>query len=782
MVSHQNNTSVAQQSKVIRPQRDMNNKPKATDVNFANLEDDDDPIEDKDDLIPDNLDFSAFITARDRLSEHMSKRDRLSRHMSKKDIIKQQYKTLRKKISEIPGNNKYDPEKNIFVSHFDDVRPNNQQYFTPSKHFGKTSKGIAVVIPFFNEESNALQQTLNSLYNTWNHLRLGSEKWRNSVLYVCLVQDGWNRASESMKNYLKSMFPKKIRSIHGDKYWWDYYKDFNCSEDEANKLPDRTFVFEKKNYAGVKINPQDCHENDNKFMKISLVVKTKNRRKHNSHEWFLGKNGFAESVNAEYLLLTDAFALYNKWMLYHLARKLDKNSNMVAVTGRQRLMSRTQQNSDVGTFSLGNMLSLVQLYDFESSNVIYNGAFSLGGLLPVVPGPCGLYRADNLLDDRVRGYYFETVNKDPDQTGMVLGNLKIAEDRILSNAAVIKSNNPKAYAQFHPLAIFYFEAETDLSTLMFQRRRWINGSVAGYIYLLFVNFSKDFVVGWKANPIRKFYIWTLLMCQFLTYMMVGIAPSISLRIFYHGINYFLEYYNIRLSFDIIIIGIIVWAIYLVHVVYHHSKSKFNYIIMYTLLLLSFATSIVSMSALFHYTFIYEKMTIWDILFSQNIVVYFGLYTFFGPFLVSLFLSGKGHSFLFMLKSFPSYYLFLPMLIAWFGSYSYARTWDLSWGNRPTSEMDTISSQKKEKIMKKFKSSNRKLLAVLVLVNILLFLVPLQGQLYLMFIFFLLSAYQLTLSIIFCSINSIIKLAFIFKKCSISCSKKNVIQNDASDIV
>ena len=123
-----------------------------------------------------------------------------------------------------------------------------------------------------------------------------------------------------------------------------------------------------------------------------------------------------------------------------------------------------------------------------------------------------------------------------------------------------------------------------------------------------------------------------------------------------------------------------------------------------------------------------------------------------------------------------------MLIAWFGSYSYARTWDLSWGNRPASEMDAISAQKKEKVMKKFKSSSRKLILGLICMNVLLFIVPLQGQLYLMSIFFVLSAYQLALSIIFCSINIIVKLAFIFKKCSISCSNKNIQENDVSDMV
>lgn len=750
-----NNVDYAEM-KVIRPQK-SNIKPKITEVNFN------DPNEEDDDVIPDDLEIPDSIF----------NQKKITRHMSKKDIIKERVKTL-KKIS--TGVKNYDPENNISIRHFDDTRPQKDKiYFKPSKFYGKEANGIAVIIPFFNEHPETIIETLNSLINTWNHLRVGSEKWRNSVLYICLVQDGWNKASASMKEYLKYLFPKKIKSSKGEeKYWWDYYKDFSCTEEEQAKMPDRTFIFQKKNYGNVAINPF-LKDND-KYLKISLVIKTKNRRKHNSHEWFLGHNGFAEAVNAEYLLLTDAFAMYNNWLLYHLAKKLDKNPDMVAVTGRQRLMSRAQQGSNVGTFSLGNMISLVQLYDFESSNVIYNGAFSLGGLLPVIPGPCGLYRASNLLSNSVRNYYFDTVNKDPDQTGMVLGNLRIAEDRVLSYAAVIKSENPKAYMQFHPLAIFYFEAETDLSNLIFQRRRWINGSVAGYLYLLFFNFTND-LLKWKAGTLRKIYVWILLMCQFFTYMMVALAPSISLGILYEGINYFQQYYNFSTNFNIIYIGVILWAIYFAHLFYHHSRSKFNYVIMYILLLVSFATSIISMAALFHYAFVLQQMTLPDIVMSGNIIVYLGLYVFFGPFIVSLMLSGRGHSFLFMLKSFVSYYLFLPMLIAWFGSYSYARTWDLSWGNRPASEMDAVSAQKKDEVMKNFKTMSLKIVIVIFIMNISLYFIPLQGKLILMSIFFVLSAYQLTLSIIFCLINIFYKIGFIFKKIRIAVTKVNITDND-----
>lgn len=170
----------------------------------------------------------------------------------------------------------YDPRRNITIRHFDDLRPQDKQYFTPlsDKSSNKLTQepeksGLAIIIPFYNEESTAVQQTLNSLYETWNYLRKYSNKWRTKNLYICLVQDGWNRAHPTMKEYIKALFPKKIysrkirhQSTNSGVYWWDYYKDFNGlieeqEQIEIEQIPDRTFIIQKRNYGPVKINPQD---------------------------------------------------------------------------------------------------------------------------------------------------------------------------------------------------------------------------------------------------------------------------------------------------------------------------------------------------------------------------------------------------------------------------------------------------------------------------------------------------------------------------------------------
>ena len=242
----------------------------------------------------------------------------------------------------------YDPTRNIQLKYFSDTSPKNDSYFI--KH-NEDPCGIAAELSIFNEDSTDVQQTLNSLYDAWCYLKSKTKDWETRPLNVCLIQDGWYNASASTKEYLKVMFPKEIdNGVQGSNYWWDHYDDFNYTDDVANH-PDRTFIFQKSNDGLVKINPQRIFADDNKFMNITLIIKIKNRRKHNSHEWFTGVNGYVDAVNPEYLYFMDAFTLLHKSVLYRLVNKLDKSPNIVGATGRQRLMSM-KQSDGVVTYTL----------------------------------------------------------------------------------------------------------------------------------------------------------------------------------------------------------------------------------------------------------------------------------------------------------------------------------------------------------------------------------------------------------------------------------------------
>ena len=95
--------------------------------------------------------------------------------------------------------------------------------------------------------------------------------------------------------------------------------------------------------------------------------------------------------------------------------------------------------------------------------------------------------------------YFSLVNKEDD--GIIFGNVQLAEDRIPSCLLVFRddsgsetaSKSHKPRTGFVHDAIFYFEAEKPLGQLVKQRRRWINGTFAAYLWVV----SEGWI--WRGN-------------------------------------------------------------------------------------------------------------------------------------------------------------------------------------------------------------------------------------------------------------------------------------------
>lgn len=51
---------------------------------------------------------------------------------------------------------------------------------------------------------------------------------------------------------------------------------------------------------------------------------------------------------------------------------------------------------DESWYSLDRWYRNAQCYDYESSFASFMAAFHMAGMLPVIPGPCGLYRRQDM--------------------------------------------------------------------------------------------------------------------------------------------------------------------------------------------------------------------------------------------------------------------------------------------------------------------------------------------------------------------------------------------------
>lgn len=171
-----------------------------------------------------------------------------------------------------------------------------------------------------------------------------------------------------------------------------------------------------------------------------------------------------------------------------------QHTKCVGTTARQRVMTAAEQDSpEEKWLSVAKFLRIVQLADYEVSYATYTGAFSLAGCLPVLPGPCAMFRYSGLLArsntrDLEKGqnvsalqHYNELVDISIEDTNICIENVKLAEDRIPSYS-VVTHGDEGAYTTWVDGAVFKFQAETTLEKLILQRRRWINGALSCYVW------------------------------------------------------------------------------------------------------------------------------------------------------------------------------------------------------------------------------------------------------------------------------------------------------------
>eukprot|EP00124_Ichthyophonus_hoferi_P003779 Ihof_evm4s352 gene=Ihof_evmTU4s352 len=564
--------------------------------------------------------------------------------------------------------------------HFRPDKERTAQYYAPHLPVDFDSQPpriCAIACPFFNENKHELERSLQGMYKQAQEL-----KDMNMECHVVAILDGWWKASNDMKEYLKELFPA---SHTDDTAWW---KHIIAVAETSNIV--ETYVLQRTNIEGY-IEKVDIGNNNKMF--LTLIIKRENRRKYNSHEWFF--QSFCPAYGAEYGFVTDCGTLYVNKCLYHLICHMDKHPKCAAATGKQRVMSAAMQGVErEGLLAMWHRAS--QSYECEASMSFTQGAFGVVGFIPVLPGPCGLYRmqdiAGNCLD-----YYFKVVNTPPEKQGIITGNMLLAEDIILSYAAALKTGK---YTTWVPQAVFYLEAETATANFITQRRRWTNSTFAGYIYLLFMH--PGLLLQSNHSWHFKFMSAFLLVMQLLMHIIVSMAPSIFVSMAFFSIQVInFSRTSTQILQYLALIGYLV--VYLIFIATHFF-NKFVAWIYYPALFINMSF-LVSILVAILLTVNSGDVTVLVIIFLSMIT----------PLVLSFLHSLE--SFLLTIVNFFPFLLFLPTFTAWFPAYAFSRVWDLTWGNRPSDGMDGQSIEKKTSKLKGLKRKGVILNVSLAILNV-----------------------------------------------------------------
>ena len=390
---------------------------------------------------------------------------------------------------------------------------------------------ISAIVPCFNEQGRDLLRTVRSLYRQ----RI-AKGWR---LEVVIVMDGADHMHPDMASFLHTMFGVKINS--GDPNL-DPFVALPDSETIVVDPVDKDSALSRKSAVYGIIGG------------FSLVVKKNNHRKANSQMWWLGPH--SQCLKCTYSLATDCGTVFARTATQHLIRRMDREPNLHAVTGFQRIMTSEMQGD--GVFELFNhpfsfLLRMVQRFEFEVrvckvhdcdypkqfdspvqisflleqvDHVSFKSVYDSLGCMHVIPGPCGLFRYQamgSLKEGLMHSYFrlFQTSNK-----GLIAGNVELVEDRIPGTLLSFPPKSSKEDSVMPPEgwprtgfcydAVFYIEAEKPLSQLVKQRRRWLNGTFATYVWML----MEGIVSRSNQDPLNRFLSWVLVVINVIQGLVV----------------------------------------------------------------------------------------------------------------------------------------------------------------------------------------------------------------------------------------------------------------------
>lgn len=554
---------------------------------------------------------------------------------------------------------------------------------------------ILICITLYDEEPYLVARTLkgviqniNNLQNMKNSDVWGPNSWKKVV--ICFVADGRNKINPKTLAFFETLGVYQqgfAKSSLGEKQVYAHLYEHTTKFIPQNTEPDDvSFVY----------NPVP--------IQMLFCLKEKNKKKINSHRWCF--EAFCEVLQPEIVVLLDAGTQPSDKSIYHLWNAFYMDPQVGGCCGEIKVSLGSKFQN------LANPLVAAQNFEYKISNILDKPTESTFGFISVLPGAFSAYRYTALLNDDFgegplekyfKGENLDSVFTNKNKTtlsGVFERNMYLAEDRILCFELVAKKN-----ANWILKYVKSASAETDtptaISTLIKQRRRWLNGSFFASLYSI-----RHFYRVWQTE--HSFGRKLLIQIEFIYQAIQLIVSWFAISCFFLVFRILTTTIEDYFTGARVLAGIFLW-VYIATTVMTFiilfgnrpegtSKVYFSMLIFYVILMVytMFAAIFTAVKSVEDFIKIknFKELFFDNSRFRDLVVSVLSTYVLY--FAASFMYFEPWH----MFTSFIQYILISPTYINVFNIYAFCNLHDLSWGNRDDEVIKDETPAKMLKVSKK----------------------------------------------------------------------------------
>ena len=504
-----------------------------------------------------------------------------------------------------------------------------------------------IVITMYDEKYQELEDTLSGICQNLEIFNIANVNYKRIACIV--IVDG-------VEAFMKTFENEDNKTLFGKFFNEDMVKKrFDVQNIEHCKIPDQMDADEFAHCFTLEY----IHKETEIPLNLAFCVKHYNRRKLNTHLWFFG--GFCEMIQPKYVMLLDVGTKPLENSLFYLYEAMELNDQLGGCCGEIR----------PNEFDICSLVVPAQFIEYKFAHMFDKALESVIGYITVLPGAFSAYRWEALKGEILWRDYFKSICN-PQLMNAFQSNIYLAEDRVLCLSLVSKRNNNYTL-RYVRKSIAETDVPLNISDLMTQRRRWINGS-----WFALIDSVKKYKTIYESNHscLRKF-LFSLQMLYYCliviyTWFIVGLyCLAFCITIFknYNGKSFestgtimIITYNTLLLITFILSLGVKPKLI----------KTTFKIL---AFVFGGFQVYIIYLTANFLYEMDYTS-------FSYEVGIAIGGISAFFAVIVVL-----NRAVLVVLKGISHYVVLIPTYVNIFFIYSVCNVHDCSWGNRK----DTLTS-------------------------------------------------------------------------------------------